>query len=81
MEPALCLNKVDLGTPEQARRVIEEAHIPLDVVLVSAKTDEGLADLRARLAGRETVLVGHSGVGKSSLLRRLLPGADAATGS
>ncbi len=80
MEPALCLNKVDLGTPEQARRVIEEAHIPLDVVLVSAKTDEGLADLRARLAGRETVLVGHSGVGKSSLLRRLLPGADAATG-
>ena len=47
---------------------------------MSAKTDEGLADLRARLAGRETVLVGHSGVGKSSLLRRLLPGADAATG-
>lgn len=80
MEPALCLNKVDLGTPEQARRVIEEAHIPLEVTFVSAKTDEGLAELRARLAGRATVLVGHSGVGKSSLLRRLLPGAEAATG-
>lgn len=80
MEPILCLNKVDLGTPEEARRVIEEGHIPLDVVIVSAKTDEGLEDLLARLAGRKTVLVGHSGVGKSSLLRRLVPDADAATG-
>lgn len=80
MEPLLCLNKVDLGTTERARRVIEEAHIPLEVIYVSAKTDEGLEDLRAKLAGKSTALVGHSGVGKSSLLRRLIPDADAATG-
>lgn len=80
MEPVLCLNKVDLGSIEAARRTVHEACIPLETVYVSAKTDEGLEALRARLAGRATVLVGHSGVGKSSLLRRLLPGAEAATG-
>lgn len=80
MEPLLCLNKVDLGSLDAAHRVIHEANIPLDTLYVSAKTDEGLEALRARLTGRSTVLVGHSGVGKSSLLRRLLPDAEAATG-
>ena len=80
MEPVLCLNKMDLGTPEEGRRLVEEACIPIDTVYASAETENGLEELRARLSGRSTVLVGHSGVGKSSLLRRLLPGADAATG-
>ncbi|MGE5179035.1 MAG: ribosome small subunit-dependent GTPase A [Bacteroidota bacterium] len=80
MEPVLCLNKADLGTPEQARRLIEEANIPLETVIVSARTGAGMDPLRARLTGRATVLVGHSGVGKSSLLRHLVPGSDAATG-
>jgi len=80
MDPVLCLNKVDLGTTAQAHAVVEEAGIPLDTIVVSAKTDEGLEALRGRLAQRTTVLVGHSGVGKSSLLRRLLPDADAAIG-
>lgn len=80
MEPVLCLNKVDLATVEAARRVVLEAHIPLETIYVSARTDEGLETLRTQLAGRSTVFVGHSGVGKSSLLRRLIPGADAATG-
>jgi len=80
MEPLLCLNKVDLGTPAEARRVVAEASIPLPTFFVSAETDYGLELLRDRLAGRSTVLVGHSGVGKSSLLRRLLPDADAAVG-
>lgn len=80
MEPVLCLNKVDLGTMDAARRMVEEAWIPLEVVYVSAKTDEGLAELRGMLAGKSTVLVGHSGVGKSTILRRLLPGVEVVTG-
>ncbi|HYJ31889.1 MAG TPA: ribosome small subunit-dependent GTPase A [Candidatus Binatia bacterium] len=80
MEPVLCLNKVDLASTEAARRVVLEANIPLETIYVSAKTDEGLETLRAQLAGRSTVFVGHSGVGKSSLLRRLIPDAEAATG-
>jgi ribosome biogenesis GTPase len=80
MEPILCLNKVDLGSLEQAHREIEEASIHLPAVFMSAESGEGLAELRASLKGRSTVLVGHSGVGKSSLLRKLIPHADAMTG-
>lgn len=80
MEPALCLNKADLGTREAAQRLVEEAGIPLETVIVSARTGAGMDDLRGRLAGRASILVGHSGVGKSSLLRLLVPGAEAATG-
>ena len=80
MEPILCLNKVDLGSMEQAIREIDQASIHLHVVFLSAETGAGMADLRECLSGRSTVLVGHSGVGKSSLLRKLLPHADALTG-
>jgi ribosome biogenesis GTPase len=81
MTPILCVNKVDLGSVEEARRTIDEAAIPLEAVCVSAKTDHGLDELRACLAGHETVLVGHSGVGKSTILHRLVPDADAVTGA
>jgi ribosome biogenesis GTPase len=81
MEPMLCVNKTDLGTPEEARRVVNEACIRLETIYVSAANDQGLDSLRASLAGRSTVFVGHSGVGKSSLLKRLLPEAVAATGA
>ena len=80
MEPVLCLNKADLGSTDQARSLVEEANIPLETVIVSAKSGAGMDELRARLTGRDTILVGHSGVGKSSLLRHLVPGSDAVTG-
>lgn len=80
MEPILCLNKIDLGSLEDAQREIDRASIPLAAVFVSAETGAGIAELRACLSGRSTVLVGHSGVGKSSLLRKLLPHADVTTG-
>jgi ribosome biogenesis GTPase len=79
--PLLALNKADLGTEEEAARAVAEACIPLEAIRVSAATGYGIDALRAHLAGRITVLVGHSGVGKSSILRRLLPDADAATGA
>jgi ribosome biogenesis GTPase len=80
MEPVLCMNKIDLGSLEQARREIDQASIHLHALFLSAETGAGMADLRACLSGRSTVLVGHSGVGKSSLLRKLLPHADVVTG-
>ena len=55
----------------------------LRVVLTSAEageSDPGVAELRALLAGHWSVLVGHSGVGKSTLINLLVPGAGRATG-
>jgi ribosome biogenesis GTPase len=49
-------------------------------VLCSIRTGEGIEELRALLRGRLAVLVGHSGVGKSSLLNALAPEIDARTG-
>jgi ribosome biogenesis GTPase len=79
MTPLLALNKADLGTEEDARRAVAEACIPLEAIRVSAETGFGLEELRSRLVDHVSVLVGHSGVGKSSLLRKLIPNAEAAT--
>ncbi len=46
----------------------------------SAQRGEGLEELRCLLAGRTAVLVGHSGVGKSTLVNALIPGLDLRTG-
>ncbi len=80
MTPLLCLNKVDLVGPGEAKRLVGESCIPLEAVHVSAARGDGLETLRARLAGRTSVLVGHSGVGKSSLLGRLFPAESITTG-
>ncbi|HXF58605.1 MAG TPA: ribosome small subunit-dependent GTPase A [Candidatus Saccharimonadales bacterium] len=73
LEPFLVLNKVDLVTVEQAERMIEEAAVPLSHTVSSAKTGAGIEELHASLRGKTSVFVGHSGVGKSSILRRLFP--------
>ncbi len=49
-------------------------------VEVSAKSGEGLDSLRKTLEGKVTLLAGNSGVGKSSLINALVPGADLKTG-
>ncbi|MGN7246420.1 ribosome small subunit-dependent GTPase A [Janibacter anophelis] len=79
MDPLLVLTKSDLASAED----FLAQYAPLDVphVVTSVITEgEGLAELRRRLAGRSSVLVGHSGVGKSTLVNALCPDADRATG-
>ena len=82
MDVLLCLTKADLADP--APLVAQYSPIGVDVVVVGRSADEstidGLAEVRARLAGRTSVLVGHSGVGKSTLVNALVPAADRATG-
>jgi ribosome biogenesis GTPase len=75
----LVLNKIDLVAPtEIARgRLAPFVQAGYAVVEVSAKRD--VAPLRARLRGETTVLIGQSGMGKSTLLNALVPEADAAT--
>ena len=52
------------------------ASIGIVTLMTSVETGAGLDELRAALAGRETVLAGHSGVGKSSLISAVQPGLD-----
>jgi ribosome biogenesis GTPase len=78
---AICVNKCELGSGDTIEPVLKPYRsLPAPVVICSAHTGAGIDDLRAIIAGKLCVFVGHSGVGKSSLLNALLPGAGAATG-
>ncbi|HMI31141.1 MAG TPA: ribosome small subunit-dependent GTPase A [Candidatus Limnocylindrales bacterium] len=80
LDPFLVMNKVDLVTRDEAERSITEAALPLPHMLVSAKIGAGMDELRESLRDRTSVFVGHSGVGKSSILRRIIPGIEILTG-
>lgn len=82
VEVVLVLNKCDLEGAEAAARELDDfVAVGALVVLTSVRTGAGLAELGARLASGVTVLAGHSGVGKSSLLNALVPGAGLAVGA
>jgi ribosome biogenesis GTPase len=76
LEPLLCLTKPDLADPETLLSIYR----PLGVPYVVAKRGEDLSEVHRRLAGKVSVLVGHSGVGKSTLVNALVPGTDRAIG-
>ncbi|MFG6175892.1 small ribosomal subunit biogenesis GTPase RsgA [Halomonas sp. THAF12] len=82
--PVLVLNKVDL-LPENGGelRALLDRYAALDypVVTTSTARDGGLDALHQRLADRTSVFVGQSGVGKSSLIDRLLPDEDLRIGA
>lgn len=80
--PALLVaNKVDLVGGDAARELFGPyERIGYDVVYTAAKAGMGLEELRARLAGRLSIVTGPSGVGKSTLLNALQPGLQLATG-
>ena len=77
LDPLLVLTKADLADPEP----LLEAYAPLDVPAVVTRKDGSLDPLRARLRDRVSVLVGHSGVGKSTLVNALVPESHRATGA
>ena len=71
----ICANKIDLAGGTDVHRdafaVYEQIGYP--VIYASARTGEGVADLRERLLGKLSVLSGPSGVGKTSLLNAIEP--------
>jgi len=76
MEPVLCLTKSDLAAPDATLQRYEALSVPAVVTHRGGPLDE----LRDRLRGQVSVLVGHSGVGKSTLINALVPDAARATG-
>jgi ribosome biogenesis GTPase len=83
-QPLLCLNKMDLidDAERAALEPLLEAYreLGVDILQVSAQSLEGIAELAQRLSGRTCVFVGHSGVGKSSLLNAIDSERERATG-
>ncbi|HEV2236378.1 MAG TPA: ribosome small subunit-dependent GTPase A [Ktedonobacterales bacterium] len=72
----IVLNKIDLGdTPEIARACALYEGLGYPVLRTSVVSGKQVAELRARVAGRVSLLTGPSGVGKSSLINALLPDA------
>jgi ribosome biogenesis GTPase / thiamine phosphate phosphatase len=76
LEPLLCVTKTDLGDSSS----LLATYSPLGVATVTTALGANLGALTERLAGRWSVLVGHSGVGKSTLVNALVPGAERAVG-
>ena len=75
---ALVINKSELGSA--GTLAARYRHAGYDVFEVSARTGIGLEPLFAELRGRESLLTGASGVGKSTILNRLQPGLALRTG-
>lgn len=74
----LLFNKVDILEADEDRELLDAVaylyqSIGYDVMLLSAKTGEGIAQLKARLNGEVSLFSGNSGVGKSSIINAILP--------
>jgi ribosome biogenesis GTPase len=76
IEPLLCLTKGDLAPPGDLLAYYAE----LDLPHVLCRPDQPLTDLQKALEAMVSVLIGHSGVGKSTLVNRLIPAAERAVG-
>lgn len=81
IEVKIVFNKIDLlKEREEVSRQLAPYLQLYPLFWVSARTGEGLSELREALRGRLSMLAGQSGVGKSSLLRALVPGLEVRIG-
>ncbi len=81
MAVLLVLTKADLAVPDDLLALYEPVGVHVLVTTIEpGRPVVGLELLRAALSGHVSVLVGHSGVGKSTLVNQLVPAAGRATG-
>jgi len=71
----IVLNKADLAPPAELEEIADSYRaVGYDVLAVSARSGQGIEDIKERLKGRISAFCGPSGVGKSSLLNAIQPG-------
>jgi ribosome biogenesis GTPase len=75
--PMLCITKTDLADPAPFLRNFEGLDLR---VFLSSQDEPPVDEIADALLGHETVVVGHSGVGKSTLVNKLVPDAHRAIG-
>jgi ribosome biogenesis GTPase / thiamine phosphate phosphatase len=78
MTPWLCVTKADLEDPGKLRDIYAPLNVP--IIVTGWEDEAGLDELRQALHDHTSVLVGHSGVGKSTLVNAIVPGARRAIG-
>lgn len=79
IDTLICFNKVDLSKDGNVNLALQYSE-NYRVVLTSARTGEGLNYLKEMLRDRITVFAGPSGVGKSTILNKIMPGLKLKTG-
>jgi ribosome biogenesis GTPase / thiamine phosphate phosphatase len=69
----VCLNKIDLDEEKEYEKIIKVYEkTGYKIILLSTKTNVGLDDLKEAIRGKITVFSGQSGVGKSTILNRIM---------
>jgi len=80
MRGCICLNKIDLSTPDKYDPLMDiYRRIGYTVLTCSAKTGEGIDAVRMAVRFHVSIFAGHSGVGKSSIINALQPGLQIKT--
>lgn len=79
LDALLIVNKLDLGAHALQKELAAYRSLHLNCIEVAAQTGAGMPELERGLAAGVTLLVGQSGVGKSSLVNALIPDAAAQT--
>ena len=81
LTPILVLTKTDLASPTELTERYRGLGIKTLAVHALAADDAGVNTVETALEGQTSVLIGHSGVGKTTLLNALVPGTDRLTGN
>jgi len=80
LTPVIVLNKIDLGVDADCLEIADlYRSLGYDVFLTSAVDGRGLDEVTRFLGQHRSIMAGHSGVGKSTILNRLIPGIDLPT--
>lgn len=76
IEPIVVLTKSDLASDEEIRQTLNA----MDIDIYTTRRDGDVSELADALTDKVSVVIGHSGVGKSTLVNKLVPTADRLTG-